>query len=350
VSPSEDFHTLDSSDSDELSIRDVRESRIDKELQPVNFEEKRNSVTVSESRYKGTLVGLAVGDAVGTTLEFSSPGEFEPISDMVGRGPFKLKPGEWTDDTSMALCLAESILETDGFDPLDQMRRYVRWRDEGYLSATGECFDIGVATSRALDVFKTWGEPYAGSIEARSAGNGSLMRLAPVPMRWRANLKETIHYAALSSKTTHAATEAVDACRYFSVLIALALGGVGKMELLSPNPSFLELFDEEPLSPAIAAIAAGSYRDREPPEIRGSGYVVRTLEAALWALNSTNDFQSGLLKVVNLGEDADTTGAVYGQLAGAIYGIDAIPHEWLSKLAMRELIEGYAQRLYEVSN
>lgn len=99
----------------------------------------------------GALVGLAVGDALRTSLEFSSPGKFEPISDMLGGGPFKLKPGEWTDDTSMALCPAESILETGGFDPIDQMNGYVRWRDEGYLSSTGKCFDIGVATSRALD-------------------------------------------------------------------------------------------------------------------------------------------------------------------------------------------------------
>ncbi len=138
-----------------------------------------------EERYQGALIGLAVGDALGTTLEFSIPGTFEPISDMNGGGPFKLKPGEWTDDTSMALCLAESILDTGGFDPLDQMRRYVRWRGEGYLSATGECFDIGTATTTALDNFLRWAEPYAGSIDPKTAGNGSLMRLAPVPMRWR---------------------------------------------------------------------------------------------------------------------------------------------------------------------
>lgn len=307
---------------------------------------KKNSL---EERYRGALIGLAVGDALGTTLEFSIPGTFEPISDMNGGGPFKLKPGEWTDDTSMALCLAESILDTGGFDPSDQMRRYVRWRDEGYLSATGECFDIGTATTTALDNFLCWGEPYAGSIDPWTAGNGSLMRLAPVPMRWRTDLRKTAYYAALSSKTTHAASEAVDACRYYALLIALALNGVNKSHLLASNPAALEVFKDEPLTPAITAIASGSYRDREPPEIRGSGYVVHTLEAALWALSSTTDFRSGLLKVVNLGEDADTTGAVYGQLAGAFYGVEAIPSEWINKLAMREVIEGDAMRLLKIS-
>ncbi|WP_421921719.1 ADP-ribosylglycohydrolase family protein [Marinobacter salarius] len=302
-----------------------------------------------ESRYSGALLGLAVGDALGTTLEFSTPGTFDPITDMVGGGPFNLKPGEWTDDTSMALCLAESILETGGFDPVDQMQRYVRWRDEGHLSATGECFDIGVATSRALDAFKQWGEPYAGSIDPQTAGNGSLVRLAPIPMRWRTDLTETAHYAALNSRTTHAAQEAVDACRYYAVLIASALEGVGKTDLLAPNPAFLDIFNDDPICPAVAAIAEGGYRDATPPAIRGSGYVVHTLEAALWALVTTDDFRSGLLKVVNLGEDADTTGAVYGQLAGAVYGKEAIPVEWSKNLSMQDQIESYASSLHKCS-
>lgn len=298
-----------------------------------------------QNRYKGALIGLAVGDAQGASLEFSTPGTFEPISDMKGGGPFNLKPGEWTDDTAMALCLAESILETGGFNPVDQMNRYVRWRDEGYLSSTGKCFDIGVGTSRALDAFKAWGEPYAGSIDPRTAGNGSLMRLAPIPMRWRSDLAQVAHYAALSSRTTHAAHEAVDACRYYAVLIALALNGASKDQVLATNPDFRRMFENNPLSPAVAGIAAGSYRKRKPPQVRGSGYVIHTLEATLWALATTDDFRSGLLKVVNLGEDADTTGAVYGQLAGAIYGVGSIPSEWSSKLIMREVIEDYALKL-----
>ena len=299
-----------------------------------------------EQRYLGALVGLAVGDALGTTLEFARPGTFEPVRDMTGGGPFSLHAGEWTDDTSMALCLAESLIERGGFDARDQMGHYVRWREEGYLSATGTCFDIGNTVSSALDRFLMSGEPYSGSLDPRHAGNGSLMRLAPIPMRWRTDPLETAHYAALSSRTTHASPQAIDACRYFSLILAGALSGHSREEVLSPGFTPMAAATRyRPFDPAIAAIAAGSFRRREPPAIRGSGYVVHTLEAALWALDRTDSFADGALKVVNLGEDADTTGAVFGQIAGALYGVDAIPDAWREKLAMGGFIEERARRL-----
>jgi len=300
------------------------------------------------ARYRGALLGLAAGDAVGTTLEFARPGRFEPIDDMVGGGPFHLKPGEWTDDTSMALCLAESLIECGGFDAADQMRRYVRWRDEGHLSATGRCFDIGNTVSRALGRYLESGNPYAGTISGHSAGNGALMRLAPIPMRWRSVREHLLECAELSCRTTHGASEALDACRFYALLIAAALNGADKDELLAPDfAPVAALIAEDRLVPAIRRIALGSYRDREPPDIRGSGYVVHTLEAALWAFHRTDEFREGLLKVVNLGEDADTTGAVYGQLAGAYCGAEAIPREWRHKLAMADTIESFALRLLE---
>jgi ADP-ribosylglycohydrolase len=133
-------------------------------------------------RYRGCLLGLAVGDALGTTLEFKPPGTFEPITDMMGGGPFGLLPGQWTDDTSMALCLAESLIACRGFDPVDQLTRYCRWYREGHLSSTGRCFDIGNTVRAAVERFGRTGEPYPGPTDPRSAGNGSLMRLAPVPL------------------------------------------------------------------------------------------------------------------------------------------------------------------------
>ena len=155
------------------------------------------------------------------------PGSFEPIEDIVGGGPFGLRPGQWTDDTSLALCLAESPIDRRGFDPLDQMRRYLRWHDEGYLSSTGKCFDIGNTTFDALTTFRRTRDPFAGSEDPRAAGNGSLMRLAPVPMFFAASPREAITRAAESSRTTHGAREAVDACRDFSGLWSWpALGGV----------------------------------------------------------------------------------------------------------------------------
>ena len=272
------------------------------------------SAISTRDRFRGCLLGLATGDALGTTLEFKPPGTFDPIDDMIGRGPFGLQPGQWTDDTSMALCLAASLIETGGFDPLDQMSRYVRWLREGYMSSTGECFDIGNTTHDALSHFERYGDPFAGSTSPNAAGNGSLMRLAPVPMLYANDPQEAIDRSAESSRTTHGATEAVDACRYFAGLLVGALNGVDKETLLSARYCPLEgHWERDRLARKIDEIAAGSFKRREPPSIRGTGYVVDTLEAVLWAFHRADGFREGALKVVNLGDDADTTGAIYGQ-------------------------------------
>lgn len=301
-------------------------------------------------RFRGTLVGLAAGDALGTTLEFSRPGTFDPIGDMVGGGPFGLAPGEWTDDTAMALCLADSLVSQRGFDPVDQMARYVNWHRTGYMSSTGSCFDIGNTVAAALNSFERDGNPLAGSRNARAAGNGSLMRLAPVPLAWSAQPGEAICLAGVMSTTTHAADEPVDACRYYAGLIVGALQGMPKDRLLGPRFSPVNGgWAVGDLAPAIDRIASGSFKQRQPPDIRGSGYVVHSLEAALWAFWHTDSFRDGALAAVNLGEDADTTGAIYGQLAGACYGVGAIPAHWREQLALRGLLEELADGLFELS-
>jgi ADP-ribosylglycohydrolase len=298
-------------------------------------------------RFRGSLLGLAAGDALGTTLEFRPPGSFTPIDDIVGGGPFGLRPGEWTDDTSMALCLAESLVEQRGFDPVDQLGRYVRWYREGYLSSRGRCFDVGATVASALRRFEETGAPYCGSTDPYSAGNGSIMRLAPVPLFFAGDPRAAVARAAESSRTTHGAPEAVDGCRYLAALIVGALGGAAKADLLSDHFAPLPgLWDDGPLSPRIAEIAAGSFRRREPPEIRGTGYVVRSLEAALWAFERGSSFCEGALLAVNLGDDADTTGAVFGQLAGAFYGESGIPDAWRQRLAMGDTITALAERLH----
>lgn len=314
-------------------------------------------------RYRGCLLGLAVVDALGTTLEFKPPGTFREIDDMSGGGPFGLQPGEWTDDTSMALCLAESLIEGRGFDPADQLKRYVRWYREGHLSSTGECFDIGNATRRALEHFEKTGEPYSGSRDPKKAGNGSIMRLAPVPLFYArgpmfasavapagTSIREAVERSGESSLTTHGARAAVDACRYLGALIVAAVNGMDKEALLSVSHRLAgdAYWEEMPLSQEVEEVAAGSFKRREPPEIRGSGYVVRSLEAALWAFHASDSFEEGALRAVNLGDDADTTGAVYGQLAGAYYGERAIPRSWRSKLAHRLLIEHFAEQIFRL--
>lgn len=301
-------------------------------------------------RSRGALLGLAAGDALGTTLEFQHPGHFEPLTDMVGGGPFSLKPGEWTDDTSMALCLAESLVEKHAFDPRDQMQRYVRWYREGHFSVKGYCFDIGNATRTALERFEHSGQPFAGSTDPNSAGNGSIMRLAPVPMAFAHDPTEAIRLAGESSRTTHGALTCVDACRYLAGLLVGAIHGASKEELLAPDYTPIPgSWNAEPLCKEVAQVAAGSFLRKEPPEIRGSGYVVESLEAALWAFAKSDSFEEGALLAVNLGDDADTTGAVYGQIAGAYYGASGIPRRLIEKLAMRDEIERLALGLAELA-
>ncbi len=297
---------------------------------------------LSRGRFRGCLLGLAVGDALGTTVEFSRPGSFTPVTDMVGGGPFALEPGQWTDDTSMALCLAESIVKV-GWDPADQMRGYLRWWRQGHLSSTGRCFDIGIATREALGRFEANGEPFAGSADPSKAGNGSVMRLAAVPMRWPSDAETLRSRAADSSRTTHAAAVAVDGCCFLAALVAAALRGVVKEELLASG-WYTDAGTDE-----IVSIAQGSYKGRSPAELPATGYVVHTLEAALWALLQTGSFAEGALLAVNLGNDADTTGAVYGQLAGALYGEDGIPARWRSLLALHDTIASLADRLHELA-
>ena len=269
---------------------------------------------------------------------------------MMGGGPFNLNPGEWTDDTSMALCLAESLISKGEFNPVDQLERYLRWYEEGYLSSNGVCFDTGTTTLSALTQFKKTRDAFCGPSAKYNAGNGSLMRLAPVPLFYGNNPQMGILMSGESSKTTHQTPLAIDACRYLGALIIGALHEKSKIEILSPFYSpRLGYWDKFPLSPELCDVVNGSFKRLNPPRIRSSGYVPKTLEAALWAFYNSNDFEEGCLMTVNLGEDADTTGAVYGQLVGAYYGERAIPSRWLSKLAHKDLIIEIADNLLILS-
>lgn len=292
-------------------------------------------------RFRGCLLGLAVGDAVGTAVEFSTRGTFASVTDMTGGGPFGLRPGQWTDDTSMALCLATSLVECNGFDPADQMTRYVRWWREGYLSSTGTCFDIGGTVRDSLARFGTSGNPFAGSSNPWDAGNGCLMRLAPVPIWFYPDVEAMAQFAAESARTTHGAAECLDACRLFARVLHRAFEGRSKADVLADTLSV-------DASERLRAIAAGAYRDRAEHEIRGTGYVVDCLEAALWCVWTTDTFEAAVLKAANLGDDADTTAAVAGQVAGALYGLEGIPARWRARVTMAPEIIALADRLRRV--
>ena len=292
-------------------------------------------------RAKGALVGLALGDALGTTLEFEWRDTQPPVTDLVGGGPFDLAPGEWTDDTSMALCLADSLLAAGRLDAGDLIERFCRWYEGGYNSVTGECFDIGTTTAGALRSFRATGEPLSGSTAPDSAGNGSLMRLSPVAIRWWHDRAKAVEAARLQSRTTHGAAQAVEACALYAELLVEAIGGAPKETVLRAR--------DWPGDAAIAAVAAGAWRGKERDAIFSSGYVLHTLEAALWCVGQTKSIEEALILAANLARDADTVAAVTGQLAGALWGVSGAPAEWLEKLAWREKIETLAADLYQAA-
>lgn len=295
-------------------------------------------------RRRGSLIGLAVGDALGAAVEFMPPGSFAPVAVYRSGGPHGLDAGEWTDDTSMALALADSIV-TAGWDLNDQAERYLKWWKSGEYSVNGRCFDIGITTRTALSKFSSSRNALTSAERAeRASGNGSIMRLAPVAIRfghfYAGQLDELSRLAEESSLPTHASEQCLSACRYLATVLAGLMHGEDRGEVLASDWKRLQQLNEiKPLHPLIQEVAEGSFRRKQPPAIQGSGWVVKSLEASLWAFHDSDSFEEAVLKAVNLGDDADTTGAVCGQLAGAFWGESGIPASWRSGLARMDLVE-----------
>lgn len=293
---------------------------------------------------RGALIGLAVGDALGAAVEFSSPGRFAAVTGYRSGGPHGLKPGEWTDDTSMALALADSMASV-GWDLNDQARRYVEWWQTGKYSVNWRCFDIGITTRSALSRFLASNDALAsGDTSERTSGNGSIMRLAPVPVGhadlYPDHIDELSRLADESSLPTHASEQCRSACRYLAMVLAALLNGEDRAAVLSPDWKPLRILNGiKPLHPLIQAIAEGSFRHKQPPAIQGSGWVVKSLEAAVWAFHDAGTFEEAVLRAVNLGDDADTTGAICGQLAGAYWGESGISESLRSGLARMDMLE-----------
>jgi ADP-ribosylglycohydrolase len=295
-------------------------------------------------RERGTLIGLAVGDALGAAVEFKPPGSFPPVTGYRNGGPHRLNPGEWTDDTSMALALADSIARTD-WNLNDQAERYLDWWLNGAYSVNGSCFDIGITTQAALRRFSRTRDAFqSGDTDERASGNGSIMRLAPIPIRFASlypdRIDELSRLAEESSLPTHASVQCLSACRYLAMVLAALICGEDRAQVLEPGWEPLRRLNAtKPLDPLIQTVASGSFRRKRPPAIRGSGWVVESLEAALWAFHDAESFERAVLRAVNLGDDADTTGAICGQLSGAFWGESAIPPSWHAGLAKPEALE-----------
>lgn len=290
-------------------------------------------------RYMGCLNGLAIGDSLGAPIEWAKPG-FKPITDLRASRTHKLKKGEWTDDTSMALATAHSLIEK-GFDPQHQLQNYLNWFRKGTFSANGKCVGIGKTTRESLYNFELSGKTLTQAVQTdpKLAGNGTIMRIAPIPMYAR-TLSQAGTLARLNSMTTHSNPICTEAADIFSRMIFLALKGKSKKEIFEYAES------RRYSTPEIRMIFEKKTYKCNPPFIVGSGYVVKSLEAALWAFYKTRTFKRGALMAVNLGGDADTIGALFGQLAGAYYGNGKIPQNWKKDLHKNVEIVKTAHRLF----
>jgi ADP-ribosyl-[dinitrogen reductase] hydrolase len=287
----------------------------------------------------GALTGLAVGDALAAATQGATPGHFAPIKDLVGGGPLALPSGAWSDDTAVALCLAESLLERDGFDARDQMQRYTRWQQQGHLSATGRAIGVTASTARALGLARWQRKLFSGSHDPTQLDPEPLSRVAPVVMFFYNSPQVAVHQACEAARTTCQAPIVLECCRLLAAFLCGALAGRSKAELFKPAADLLDL---SRLRSSVAALAT----DKSEPKPGLAGKRVDTaLQAALWAFRSTDNFRSGALRAANLGGNSDVITAVYGQLAGAHYGFNAIPAAWRNSLIYNDLIERFAERL-----
>ncbi|EPS45033.1 hypothetical protein H072_949 [Dactylellina haptotyla CBS 200.50] len=337
------------------------------------------SVTL-ESRIKGAIHGVAVGDALGGPVEFQRRGTFGKVTGYQMNMNFNLPPGCWTDDTSMTLCLAQSFITARTFSALDQLQNYIAWHKSGYLSVSDYCFDIGNLTLQTLGYWNSR-LPRKNTNESSSShsdhgpisdealatlqtnlnknfkrsifcGNGSLMRTVPIGLFYFSSSPEEItKYSHLASELTHPYPTNGEACAAYCILVAYTLSSSpntpSKQDMFAKFKEFQ--FDDPTLKSRFETYdTLADIRDRPEKNISSSGYVVNSLEAALWAFFSTDSYQEGCIRVVNLGDDADTVGAIYGGLAGAYYGLDAIPADWKEGLVKKEVVGRIADELYQV--
>lgn len=321
------------------------------------------------SRIQGSLFGLAICDALGGPVEFKTRGTFPLITDLEPNTNFSLPAGCFTDDTSMTLCLAQSLIDCCGFDLQDQVKKYVAWSRDGYMSSVPErgCFDIGIGTQSVLRAWSAHYEEHGygkeGSELARAVreegqqmvdsmfrregycGNGSLMRVIPIALTFHAaGVERAIHYARESSKVTHPHPRCQEACAVYIKLAVMALLSSEKAALAEAVAT--ESIRDEQLRDRLSSYKSLDFwRQQTESNIRSTGYVIDTLEAALWAFFTTDTFEHGAIRAVNLGHDADTVAAVYGGLAGAYYGFDAIPDRWVRDMRNKDLLARISQEL-----
>lgn len=293
----------------------------------------RNAVATDlRDRVRGLMLGLAAGDALGHAMH-------------------GLPAGAWSDKTAMALCLAESLVARKGFDPADQVERYQGWQRNGSWSSTGSCVGISAATSRALAAAQWSGNPYAGSHDPAHADAEPLARIGPAVAWYLDDPVKAIEAAVNAVRITHQAPLALDAARFFGALLAGALAGAAKAELLapdfSPSPSS---WSATVLRPPVRELAGGAWRGRKPRKIRRGRFAAASaLEAMLAAFEGGGDLAQCLEIAAAQPGDAQASAAMTGQLAGAHYGASSLPAEWRAGLARADEIEALADSLFEAA-
>lgn len=294
----------------------------------------------------GGVMGVIIGDALGLPVQFMTKTEIRknPITDMTGGGALGLKPGAWWGDSSLTLCLAESLYEV-GYNPADIARRFVEWYRDGYMTPFGESFNTGGTTSIAMKRLIHGVAPFkAGPTDADSNGNGSLMRILPATLFFAHESDYTmIQRICEVSKITHGHPRSQLACSLYSLFVKELLKGSTPQEaydimrLKSQTVFFIDRKVGKQLS-HFERIISGELPNLPESEIKSGGYVVESLEAALWSILTTSSFEEAVLTAVNLGWDTDTVGAITGSMAGVHYGFSNIPTHWLTKLLDYEKI------------
>ncbi len=306
--------------------------------------------------YKDILFGIAIGDALGVPVEFQSRQTIaqRPVTDMTGFGTYNLPPGTFSDDSSLAFCLAEAL--TKKFSLQGIADNFVKWLNHNYWTPRGTVFDVGITTSRAIRRLEKGCSPdLAGETDVSSNGNGSLMRILPLLVYIKDKpVADRYRVIRQVSSITHGHIRSIIACFYYLEFARQLLNGTDKYQVyenlqteipgylhsLSINPDEIKLFDR---------LLNATIYELPDKEIYSGGYVLYTLEAAIWCLLTTSDYKEATLKAVNLGSDTDTTGAVTGGLAGLAYGWETIPKDWIDQIARKSDIEDLATRMKELA-
>jgi ADP-ribosylglycohydrolase len=309
---------------------------------PMQAPDVLDAARTLRERFQGALMGLAVGDALAAHTQFRKPGTFAPVGDILGGGPFDLPRGAWTDDTAMALLLAESLLERDGFDGHDQVQRFARWQREGHGSATGQCVGIAANVAKSLATAQYKRQPFSGSHDPEQLDKDPLTRVAPVVMFYFADLAAAISRSAEAARITAQAPLVLDCVRLLAAMLHQALSGRDKASILKPPR---DSWATPNTRLEVMALYDGLYRRRPPADITGGGHILHSLEAALWAFHASDSFREGALMAANLGRDSDVVTATYGALAGAHHGVSAIPGIWRNSLMKKEVVMETADRV-----